>query len=316
MPAGAVEAYEAATGWNAFTCVEESSTYLFITNVEHTPTVPTYEEDIVVSATVTALDGVEVYTVYLEWTLEGNAQAAIRMATEGNNLWTATISAQAAGAAITYRIVATNDSDETTKSAWYDFMVYISTELIISNVSHSPAAPTADDAVTVTATVEYTVSAVQSVVIEWRRGELVLSPQTPIAMTRGENNVWSGVIPQSNAGLRVEYTIVATNALNEVTRSSAVEFTVAGGTNIAVLAENNAISVFPNPVVDVLTVTVADFAPGMTFNLFDVNGRMVQTGAISSETTTIDMTNLRAGTYVLTIVQNGTQVATFRVVKQ
>jgi len=316
VPAGAVEAYEAATGWSAFTCIREYSTYLLITNVDHTPTVPTYEQDIVVSATVTALDGVEVYTVYLEWTLEGNAQAAIRMATEGNNLWTATISAQAAGAAITYRIVATNDSDETTKSAWYDFMVYISTELIISNVSHSPAAPTADDAVTVTATVEYTVSAVQSVVIEWRRGELVLSPQTPIAMTRGENNVWSGVIPQSNAGLRVEYTIVATNALNEVTRSSAVEFTVAGGTNIAVLAENNAISVFPNPVVDVLTVTVADFAPGMTFNLFDVNGRMVQTGAISSETTTIDMTNLRAGTYVLTIVQNGTQVATFRVVKQ
>jgi len=91
---------------------------------------------------------------------------------------------------------------------------------------------------------------------------------------------------------------------------------IEAGTDASIaLIRGNDISIFPNPVRDILTVTVADFAQGMMFNLFDVNGRMVQTGTLA-ETTTIDMTNLRAGTYVLTIVQNGVQVATFRVVKQ
>jgi len=316
VPYGAIDAYEAAPHWYAaFTCIEEPPTELIIASIGHYPAVPTYEDDIVVTATILSLGGAGISAIVLEWRLEGDDETTLDTMELEGSVWTATISAQAAGASVEYRIIATNDLDEVTTSEWYNVLVYIATELVITNVSHYPTAPTATQDVTVTATVTYTRSDVASVVIEWNRVTLITVPQPAITMTLGENNVWTGVIPQDLAGTRIIYVIVATNELGEETRSAEYEFTVAGGTNIAVVAENNSISVFPNPVVDVLTVTVADFTSGMTFNLFDVNGRMVQTGPLA-ETTTIDMTNLRAGTYILTIVQNGTQVATFRVVKQ
>ena len=304
----------AAGAWDPFAAL----TALTISSVEHSPTPVTTEDAVTVSATVTAPGGVEIYTVYLEWVLNASDIDTTRVEmTLENDVWTAEISAQAEGAVVTYRVLATSDLDETVASSWRSFTVAVPTQLVITNVSHYPTEPTADDGpVTVSATVTYTTSNVASVVIEWTHITGPVSvPMPVVTMTLGENNVWTGEFPVIAAGTRVTYVVAATNALGEVTRSAEDEFIIAGGANIAVVAENNSISIFPNPVRDILTVTVADFAPGMIFNLFDVNGRMVQTGPLA-ETTTIDMTNLRAGTYVLTIVQNGAQVATFRVVKQ
>ncbi|MCL2416496.1 MAG: T9SS type A sorting domain-containing protein [Bacteroidales bacterium] len=97
--------------------------------------------------------------------------------------------------------------------------------------------------------------------------------------------------------------------------STTVNFPVPPPTAIAPIADNQ-IHVFPNPVRDELTIAVSEFMQDMTFSLFDLNGRLMQTGRILSETTTIDMQNHPSGTYILFVEQGGVRIQSFQIIKQ
>jgi len=104
-------------------------TDLEITNVGHQPTVPTQDDPITVSATVTAPEGATIATVYLEWTRNTTAQTPILM-TATASVFSAIIPEQNIDDAITYRIVATNNLGEVTESDWSNFTVIDGTEPI------------------------------------------------------------------------------------------------------------------------------------------------------------------------------------------
>jgi hypothetical protein len=90
-----------------------------ITAVEHTPVSPTNNDDIIVSATVTAGEGTLSY-VKLSWTLNSVAQADINMTNSSGDIYTATILRQAAGAVVEYAVVALNSAGgETTVSGTF-----------------------------------------------------------------------------------------------------------------------------------------------------------------------------------------------------
>jgi hypothetical protein len=72
------------------------------------------------------------------------------------------------------------------------------------------------------------------------------------------------------------------------------------------------VSVFPNPVGDVLTVSVAQVSG--TLDLVDVLGKVYQTIAISNIETQIDMSSLPNGMYVVRF-QNGTTNTVKRIIK-
>ncbi|MDR3226581.1 MAG: lamin tail domain-containing protein, partial [Prevotellaceae bacterium] len=77
-----------------------------VTNVTHTPSSPTNDDDVVVSATVTAGEGT-LSSVKIQWTLNTTAQTDISM-TNAADVYSATIPKQAANAEIAYSVVAIN----------------------------------------------------------------------------------------------------------------------------------------------------------------------------------------------------------------
>ncbi len=79
-----------------------------ITNAAHNPASPTGDDEVVVSATVTAGDGT-LSSVKLEWAINTTAQTAINMTAAGN-VYSATIAPQAVGATIAYSVVAVNSA--------------------------------------------------------------------------------------------------------------------------------------------------------------------------------------------------------------
>ncbi|GHV72387.1 hypothetical protein FACS1894201_01260 [Bacteroidia bacterium] len=108
-----------------------------VTNVAHTPVSPTNNEDVVISATVTAGEGT-VSSVKLKWTLNTTAQTDITMTNSGD-VYSATITRQAANAVIAYSVEALNSvgGTTTTSSGTYtvrDAAVVDYTGLVINEV--------------------------------------------------------------------------------------------------------------------------------------------------------------------------------------
>ena len=77
------------------------------------------------------------------------------------------------------------------------------------------------------------------------------------------------------------------------------------------------IQVFPNPVADNLTVSIPVLPKGaVIFQLVDVNGRIMLTQALTSDYSTINLSNLPNGIYQYQILHNGISLKSDKVVKQ
>lgn len=77
------------------------------------------------------------------------------------------------------------------------------------------------------------------------------------------------------------------------------------------------LSVYPNPTDDFLTLTVAfDKYLDVEFQLFDVNGKCLDSSMIVSTKTLLDMHSLASGTYFVRINEVGKEIKTFKVVKK
>ena len=76
------------------------------------------------------------------------------------------------------------------------------------------------------------------------------------------------------------------------------------------------ISVYPNPATDYLILEVKDFELlAMTFQLFDMQGKLLQTQKITSHQTSIVMSNLAPGIYFVKVMQENKEVKTFKIIK-
>jgi hypothetical protein len=79
-------------------------------------------------------------------------------------------------------------------------------------------------------------------------------------------------------------------------------------------------SVYPNPATDFLKLNVQDFGnENLSYILYDLKGKVLETNAVSSSETTINMGTLVAGTYFLKLLQStnasSQEVKTFKIVK-
>lgn len=73
---------------------------------------------------------------------------------------------------------------------------------------------------------------------------------------------------------------------------------------------------YPNPATDhfILTVENIDLA-GITFQMYDIKGSILNTGIIESQETRIETENLVSATYFVKILQNDKEVKTFKIIK-
>ena len=73
---------------------------------------------------------------------------------------------------------------------------------------------------------------------------------------------------------------------------------------------------FPNPVVDYLTLKMDGYNPeGITYQLFDMSGKLLESKAVYGPETRISMASKHPATYILRVVDKHREIKAFRIVK-
>jgi hypothetical protein len=79
---------------------------------------------------------------------------------------------------------------------------------------------------------------------------------------------------------------------------------------------NLSVSAYPNPTTDYLTLEVKDYELStLHFQLFDMNGKLLQNERITGTQTSIVMSNLVPATYFVKIIQNEKEIKSFKIIK-
>ena len=90
--------------------------------------------------------------------------------------------------------------------------------------------------------------------------------------------------------------------------------TVLGAENFNI---NLQLAVYPNPTTNWLQLEVknTDFT-NLSYQLFDLNGRMIYNQKVTTETSTISMEQLPATVYLLKVLDNNKEIKTFKIIKK
>ncbi|MFM9988741.1 T9SS type A sorting domain-containing protein [Flavobacterium sp.] len=75
-------------------------------------------------------------------------------------------------------------------------------------------------------------------------------------------------------------------------------------------------SVYPNPTISNITLKVEDLSLNdLKIELFDTNGRQIQSRKVQSTNTFIDLENLPSSTYILKVESENKTIKTFKIIK-
>lgn len=76
------------------------------------------------------------------------------------------------------------------------------------------------------------------------------------------------------------------------------------------------INVYPNPTADYLTLCIDEFnISNLSYQLFDMNGKLLQNEKITGNQTSIVMSNLTPATYFVKVIQGNKEVKIFKIIK-
>ncbi len=95
--------------------------------------------------------------------------------------------------------------------------------------------------------------------------------------------------------------------------SNVAVLTVNNNVGINEFTQDNLFSVFPNPAQSVINVKADNKLIGEVYSIYDNTGRVVSTGKINAQNTTIELGNLSGGIYMFSVGENMKQ--TFKIIK-
>lgn len=76
------------------------------------------------------------------------------------------------------------------------------------------------------------------------------------------------------------------------------------------------VSAYPNPTNDYLTLEVKDFnLSNLSFQMYDMNGKLLQSDKINDIQTSIMISNLVPASYFVKVLQGSREVKTFKIIK-
>ena len=76
------------------------------------------------------------------------------------------------------------------------------------------------------------------------------------------------------------------------------------------------VTAYPNPTTDYLTLEVKDFEfSTLSFQLYDMNGKLLQSEKITGNQTSILTSNLLPASYFIKVIQGNKEVKTFKIIK-
>jgi hypothetical protein len=79
---------------------------------------------------------------------------------------------------------------------------------------------------------------------------------------------------------------------------------------------NLSVTAYPNPTTDYLTLRIDEFEiSNLSYQLYDINGKLLQNEKITSDQTSIVMSNLVPSSYFVKVIQGNKEVKTFKIIK-
>ena len=140
-----------------------------------------------------------------------------------------------------------------------------------------------------------------------------LQAQETIPATGG-NASGSGGTASYSVG-QVVYT-TNTGANGSVAQGVQQPFEISVVTGIEQTAINLAISAYPNPTTDFLLLKVeSEKLKDLSYQLYDLNGRLLESKKVTGNETSIAMSNLVPATYFVKVTEGNKEVKTFKIIK-
>ncbi|GAA3510857.1 hypothetical protein GCM10022393_25610 [Aquimarina addita] len=79
---------------------------------------------------------------------------------------------------------------------------------------------------------------------------------------------------------------------------------------------NNNILVYPNPSSDIITINSEEGLTPSLYSLYDIQGKMIETHTINSNSTVLNLEKYTSGIYILKITQNNQKIESFKIIKK
>lgn len=80
---------------------------------------------------------------------------------------------------------------------------------------------------------------------------------------------------------------------------------------------NLTVTIYPNPTIDYLILSINEFdISNLSYQLYDINGKIIQSEKIMGNQTSIVMSNYLPATYFLRVIQGDKEVKMFKIIKK
>ncbi len=228
------------------------------------------------------------------------------ISTEDNIVWTAIIVAQDAGE------VSISISEE----AAYDVAGNLSTSsntlvitYVIDNESPSVILTTTEDIPTSNSNMEVTVTFSESVTFE--TNNITIDNGTLASISTEDNIVWTALVAAQDTGevtISVPEGAAYDAAGNLSTASNTLVLVYATAGSGAISLDENTISLYPNPSTDKLYIDLGSKEEIATIEIYTINSVKIKTIENYTSNSSINVSDLISGTYILQIKTTGNNV--------
>jgi hypothetical protein len=150
---------------------------------------------------------------------------------------------------------------------------------------------------------------------------LTLSAQAQVAVISGGGDASGGGGSVNSSVGQIVYTI-AVGRSGSMIQGVQQPYEISVGTGSPGIPDINlTLSAYPNPATDILTLDIGKFdGADLVYRLFDINGKLIETGMIKSSTTSINMSGMSPGTYFVKVAERTRPghdpLKTFKIIKR
>ncbi|HOG19340.1 MAG TPA: T9SS type A sorting domain-containing protein [Salinivirgaceae bacterium] len=141
-----------------------------------------------------------------------------------------------------------------------------------------------------------------------------LQAQTSINATGGDASGSGGAVSYSIG--QVVYTI-STGTTGSVAHGVQQPYEISVETGIEVTEINLSVIAYPNPTSNYLQLSVENVnLKDLSYQLYNINGKLLQTNELASTETQIDISSYAAATYFVKVIQGNNELKTFKIIKK
>jgi len=141
----------------------------------------------------------------------------------------------------------------------------------------------------------------------------LVNAQETISVSGGEATGAGGTVSYTIGQLIYTNPTTAAGSLNQGIQQS-IEFVTLSNPELTALTFKAL--TYPNPTTDFIILALKDAnLTGLSYTMYDLLGRLVNKGTVTTSETKIGMKSLPIGVYILRVQQNNKKMKTFKIIK-